>query len=64
MIALAGSAGSTPVTGTLVVLVLIAASIGLFFALSRSLRTMGRRFAPPPADPDPERPGEQGDPPG
>lgn len=48
---LAVQLGSTPVTGTLVVLVLILASIGLFFALTRSLRKVPPQFPPPREDP-------------
>lgn len=55
---LAVQLGSTPVTGTLVVLVLILACIGLFFALTRSLRKVPPEFPAPredPPGPQPER---------
>lgn len=48
MIVIAGTpAGSTPVSGTLVILGLVLACVGLFFALSHSLRTARRNLGPP-----------------
>lgn len=50
MSALAAAAtGTTPLSGTLVVVGLIIACIGLFFALNRSLRKVPKSFGPPPA---------------
>ncbi len=66
MITLAGTpAGSTPISGTLIIVGLVVACVGLFFALTHSLRTARRNLGPPRrfAAPGPESDRAPGGPP-
>jgi hypothetical protein len=50
---LVAAGGSSPLSGTLVVLALVLACVGIFYALNRSLRKVRTGFPTTPVAPDP-----------